>query len=1358
MYCELQVSLTQARLLIHPILRSTQYFPLATSLPLPTGTPIVLLPHGIPAFYLNTYSGAVGNLTSQFDEALTGLGAGNWKKTTLDEPTDCPCYLIAWVSVQNKQGEEKGLPVIWPVALSVLPGGLCPLARHKLPCLPDLPPQLLASPPAMPVQAPPINLPFSALNLSPASTPTTSDIAPSPRTTNREQLSATSRRPRHYPSNRPSAFDSLRAFRSLSIGGKNTRVVAYNVSVYVDSVAKERERERERLKREREGSSSRISASPQKLESSQSPAVHFGQEQGPAPAQYKQASPYSASDQVAANREEQPAAFPSWDTMAHDSIGHMGGSLPPVDVAPPQTLSTGTVSADVADMLSETGGLPGGEVPMTVDGDAFNEFDATWAQSGTDIMDMDMSLDQYNFAMDMSGANNNESANLNVDDGFGLFTDDDFDFFDRPQPSSGHPSRQPLPLPVASNPSASTAVSLNGPQTSGPGPPTLFGGDHPVPWTAHIGLEGLTPHSLPASTPGLPLAPDLVPSTPQQTPSTQSGPATPAVLLDHHIHARRNSTSSQGSIGFDPIPFSPAHKATDGKYSVGKFALPTPPPDDVERVWPLPRGVQDPPAIPVGWRFSYGSATDPRIAIVRRLVGAKRKRQGEDENGRNERMVPSWMHEREEWASSPPSQDSLEGDSKTDSDQDADEDAEDEEPNSSTPSRSFTPPLSNLPLGPSLVATSFHHSFLLPLSSPLRPPGAAAIHGTPDAGLGPISVPTPVSPAATLGTASERAKTLESAAQFLVNELVENPVWADAWRANLGAQLSSSPEPDIWPDDIRLVTTLLKAIPGLRSDLELREAYHLDADPGFREIDPPMLVVGKTDALLQVLPSALRFWEKLGLRPRGGSKDVKAFLFFEASDDAREAELDNWLEVLGKTYAAKQFGTHAPGRAAGCTRDGLVPVQFDTFRKTLVSFVQGLPDLGTPVVFYIVVPTHMITLTSAPLRHIFSAMKRARKAHPDTSLLFHLIPEPLTSSNMEDPAMRHFGFETIAEAVYDRILVLVRRMISRVLTADEPRMQVLLQEPAFALARPSLRKPTFRLEARASTLDVVDRFAILHVGYRISPCGRWLLVACVDQRGEMHELKAWVLQADGAEDFVVGNVWALAANIAARADVEWRLVITKHGAMSEQELDAWRKQLSSAEQTLPSTQPLEVLLLVADHTRSWTFLLPEHVESPKPPKSPYRVHKQSPGTVLHEISSTTFLLQRDSPYPVILDAPEPLSPLHPFIPDTEGESVSPAFIVQPLASATLIRVPAGTDLAPASMLHLHLLYEHKIHSPHMSLPAEHETLKDIAQSYYDLSILARHRWKLRANPVLPYHLAALDVTCTALACDESLTD
>lgn len=228
---------------------------------------------------------------------------------------------------------------------------------------------------------------------------------------------------------------------------------------------------------------------------------------------------------------------------------------------------------------------------------------------------------------------------------------------------------------------------------------------------------------------------------------------------------------------------------------------------------------------------------------------------------------------------------------------------------------------------------------------------------------------------------------------------------------------------------------------------------------------------------------------------------------------------------------------------------------------SLASFVTTLPDFASSMVFYIVTPLHAIHLTSPTLRHIFSAMRKARKAATEAAIdfepaiVFHLVPESLLSGNLDNPVMRHLGLEAIVDAVYDRIPIRTRRMMSRKLGPDGAREQALFLEPAFALARPLAKKPTYRLEAHPSSLDVMDRSSILHIGYCLSPCGRWLLAACIDQRGEMHELKTWLVKGDGAEGFAVNNVWAFAVNIAARANVEWRIVITKLGHMNETEIE-----------------------------------------------------------------------------------------------------------------------------------------------------------------------------------------------------------
>jgi mediator of RNA polymerase II transcription subunit 13, fungi type len=124
---------------------------------------------------------------------------------------------------------------------------------------------------------------------------------------------------------------------------------------------------------------------------------------------------------------------------------------------------------------------------------------------------------------------------------------------------------------------------------------------------------------------------------------------------------------------------------------------------------------------------------------------------------------------------------------------------------------------------------------------------------------------------------------------------------------------------------------------------------------------------------------------------------------------------------------------------------------------------------------------------------------------------------------------------------------------------------------------------------------------------------------------------------------------------------------------------------------------------------------------------------------------------------VSMNAYNELSPKYSYIPDTEEETAVGATIVRPLASASLVRVPAGNNLTSATMAHLHLL-----HSTHLSQPvssfAEHTTLDDIAQNYYDLSLLAKHRWNLTRNAILPLHLAALEVMSAVLTTDEYLMD
>lgn len=77
----------------------------------------------------------------------------------------------------------------------------------------------------------------------------------------------------------------------------------------------------------------------------------------------------------------------------------------------------------------------------------------------------------------------------------------------------------------------------------------------------------------------------------------------------------------------------------------------------------------------------------------------------------------------------------------------------------------------------------------------------------------------------------------------------------------------------------------------------------------------------------------------------------------------------------------------------------------------------------------------------------------------------------------------------------------------------------------------------------------------MHMGYRISSCGKWIFAACVDQRGEAHDLGVWLAQKENTEVHMVHQLWNFVMSFAKKASVEWRIVISKLGSMSSYELD-----------------------------------------------------------------------------------------------------------------------------------------------------------------------------------------------------------
>ena len=790
-FCHLQVLLAGPldqfpRLFVHPILMTTPYVPLTQMLPLPCGTPIVLLPHGTPAYYRTTYAGPTGALVKQFKEALQGMGASDWenslgRKSEYQEGNQDPMFIIAQISVENKQGADKGVLVIYPAALclSFIPSmaNLQQPLEHML----DLPTPLQPSPQVQP------RVTNEQLPLSPANAGPVSGIP----------------KYSHVASTNVSTPDSLQAFRSLTLSKhKDIHRVAEEVSGYVESVARERERERERLKREKEGTSS---------------SPRLARTTAPTPVASSATPSTDASDQ---------------STLSSTMTGYQTVPVPPHSFypSPPHANSNSFLMSDVptsptadksppaADTFQDTPSTETLRTTPSVDTpqipkpsgtsfDPFGSMDPAWSQMGMDLeFDMTMSFG-------MTENRNDRETYMDMRHGADfedVFTDDDFSFFDQPsgntqqdqilastrQPIDSNSNRNVMPASVAAHEAGTSTIFHEG-LFSGPG----HGAPTP---TWHQNQHG--GNLLPAFTDVEVKIPDLSPPS-GRTPETDSSPVTPDVQLDFDMTTGTPHTPLLKSP-FDPIPFAPYHSAADGKYLRGKFALSSPKRDEYlseAHIFAHPKFLGD----LRGWGSQYNAITDPRIGVVQKLIGVKRKLESEH-SVREDKFIPSWAHNDDWIVEEKSDEERIMSDDESDGEMDGSD-------SSNGASRPITPPPLYLPPGPSLLCTQFEHGSLLAIGTPLLSSDSGTLLSTPV----PISVPTPVSPAA-LGTTTEKSKSLEAIASAVAYEVVDNCLWAEGWK---NVTFSHRPSTEVWPADIKYASTLLASASTSSSAFDLASLF-----------------------------------------------------------------------------------------------------------------------------------------------------------------------------------------------------------------------------------------------------------------------------------------------------------------------------------------------------------------------------------------------------------------------------------------------------------------------------------------------------------------------------------------------------
>lgn len=735
------------------------------------------------------YSGHTSTLNKQFQTNLTGLGTGDFLPSQgEDNPfldsEDSAQFVIAWVSVQNKQGEEKGMIVIWPalLCLSLMstpesPGDpdsarLFAYNRKPLAYIPELPLALQASPVPAPAMVPPQPRAVSPQDSQASSSLFTpvghKSFSRESTSTPPLQMQSISRSMSGRPPlvRAPSSFsaEATQAFRSLSISQlppNGMQSLAMGVGKFVDFMAKERERERQRIKSEKEASNFSITPIPKVASLPSGSVIPSTDLSGLSSLQPRTA--YDLANLTPGSSHMTPSITVDTHSLGAqlESQQQPIFSIQPSYPSPPEE----TIKLEQTTPFESSSAYED-RSPEVAQGDA-QKVEVTTPETFDTFNNMDKFI--MDLGMDFtitpsSGHQNTLSAGVvKVDlDSLGVFTDDDFSFFDDPAStdvlSAALPETSVLSSEEALTSFGIPAILPDGLHSAVPKSTTsLFSFESSSPWVSTIPAENIDPKENEGR-----LDHDHIYEGSSSSPSSSPvDPTTPRVICTFDT-----DTTSSETQPFNPIRFSKHFRSADAKYAIGKFSSPLSEKNALEH---------EPPVM-VLWRLNYDSVTDPRVDVVKKLIGVKRRINAQ--GVRVGPLLPPFQATRGEWESCPDDTSIMDIDSDPESD---DESQNVGEGGVDSISRPSTPIASHILLGPTLISTQFSHSLLLPLAVNLRPPGASfADMASPL----PNPVPTPVSPAAVLGLACEKSKALELITRTLCLEVIENGLWAEAWRAN----------------------------------------------------------------------------------------------------------------------------------------------------------------------------------------------------------------------------------------------------------------------------------------------------------------------------------------------------------------------------------------------------------------------------------------------------------------------------------------------------------------------------------------------------------------------------------------------
>lgn len=345
-----------------------------------------------------------------------------------------------------------------------------------------------------------------------------------------------------------------------------------------------------------------------------------------------------------------------------------------------------------------------------------------------------------------------------------------------------------------------------------------------------------------------------------------------------------------------------------------------------------------------------------------------------------------------------------------------------------------------------------------------------------------------------------------------------------------------------------------------------------NSKPNFFPLASPHVELRRNDHELAVLPSAVQFWESLGLGPAQGPKDIVSVCIFPCGEGMND-NASIFLDRIRSTYESLRLGTFVVLPPIGNLKDALIP--FTTIYQDLVSpslhdlsshhpqstFAEHVSSLALAlaslsltqknfVIYFVYKPDNpgSIVLSCTAFQELFEHYKRCmldRKKHIHNDLVLQLIPIDLIASDTSVTILSNTDCIRLCFETYDRCTLFGGPMPA----------------PAIVLEQALPRGIEFKLSPTPSP-DLLHENSYIHVAYAQSTDERWISVAWTDNRGSNQTTASYCLGRRNKAlmrhpSEVFREVWDTTYDLISTSKVHWRVVITKSGAMEPQEAEVW---------------------------------------------------------------------------------------------------------------------------------------------------------------------------------------------------------